>query len=255
MTTSNPIQIILNETKTDQQMASIDIIKSPIKYEILDLLRNGEMNFEQIVENLSKSKASISMHLRDLREEGIVKYKVDPTDNRKKIFYLNADFLGSIDSNKIKRSYKNQTKLLIDELIEIGDIEFSTLLTHTLTSLLMELGIDISPILQKIGNHMGEYIFSQIYDDDFEIFTDNISSYWQKNKLGKLYFENKNNIRITCIDCFESKNVPKSGRPICSIEKGMLETLFNRYFNFNLKIDETGCYSMDNEKCVYIIKP
>ena len=69
MTTSNPIQIILNENKTNSPMVNIDIIKSPMKYEILELLRHGEMNFEDIVENTKKSKASISMHLRDVRKK------------------------------------------------------------------------------------------------------------------------------------------------------------------------------------------
>ncbi|WP_295603019.1 hypothetical protein [uncultured Methanobrevibacter sp.] len=54
MTTSNPIQIILNENKTNSPMVNIDIIKSPMKYEILELLRHDEMNFEEIVENTSK---------------------------------------------------------------------------------------------------------------------------------------------------------------------------------------------------------
>ena len=131
MTTSNPIQIILNENKTNRPMVDIDIIKSPMKYEILDLLKHNEMNFEEIVENTSKSKASVSMHLRDLREEGIVNYKADPSDNRKKIFFLNADYLGSVDSNNIKKTHKNQTKLLIDKFIENGEIEYVVLLTHT----------------------------------------------------------------------------------------------------------------------------
>lgn len=255
MTTSNPIQIILNENNTNHQMVDIDIIKSPMKYEILYLLRYDEMNFEEIVKNTSKSKASVSMHLRDLREEGIVKYKADPSDNRKKIFYLNADFLGSIDSNNIKKTNKDQTKLLIDEFIEKGEIEFVVLLTHTFKSLLMEFGMDISPILQKIGNHIGEYLFSQLYDEDLDIFIDNISSYWSKNNLGNIYYEINHSIKITCIDCFESVNVPKSGTPICSLEKGMLETLFNRYFNFDLNIEEIMCYSMGDEKCVFELQP
>ena len=90
MTTSNPIQIILNNNKTNHPMVNIDIIKSPMKYELLELLRHDEMNFEDIVKNTSKSKASVSMHLRDLRKEGIVNYKADPEDNRKKIFYLSC---------------------------------------------------------------------------------------------------------------------------------------------------------------------
>lgn len=255
MTTSNPIQIILNENKTNHPMVDIDIIKSPMKYEILDLLRHDEMNFEEIVENTSRSKASVSMHLRDLREEGIVNYKADPSDNRKKIFYLNSEFLGSIDTNIIKKGQKGQTKLLIDEFIQNGDIEYVVLLTHTFKSLLMEFGMDISPILQKIGNYIGEYLFNQLYDEDLEIFADNISSYWKKNNLGKIYFEFENNIKITCIDCFESVNVPKSGVPICSLEKGMFETLFNKFFNFELNIEEIMCYSMGDGKCVYELQP
>ena len=255
MTTSNPIQIILNDKKTDQPLISLDIIKSPVKYEILELLRADEMNFEEIVENTSKSKASVSMHLRDLRKQGIVRYRADPTDNRKKIFYLNADYLGSIDSEKIRKTKKDQTKIMIDEFIEKGEIDFSLLLTHTFKSLLMEFGMDLSPVLQKTGNCIGEYLFSQLYDEDLEIFMDNISAYWLKNNLGKLYFKTGNCIKITCIDCFESVNVAKSGTPVCSLEKGMLETLFSSYFKFDLNIEEVMCYSMGDEKCVYELYP
>ena len=145
------------------------------------------------------------MHLRDLRKEGIVNYKADLTDNKKKIFYLNSDFLGSINTNKTKTLKKDQTKLLIDEFIEKGDVEYIILLTHTCKSLLLEFGMDISPVLQKIGNHIGEYLFSQLTDDDLETFTKNISKYWLKNNLGELSFNINNNIEITCTDCFESK--------------------------------------------------
>ena len=251
MTTSNPIQIILNDNKTDSPKINIDIIKSPMKYEILNLLRHNEMNFEEIVENTSKSKASISMHLRDLRKEGIVNYKADPTDNRKKIFYLNSDFLGSIDTNTTKSLKKDQTSLLIDEFIEKGDVEYLILLTHTFKSMLMEFGMDISPVLQKIGNHIGEYLFSQLKDDDLDIFTKNISQYWLRNNLGELSFNIKNNIEITCVDCFESRDIPRYGRPSCYLEKGMLEKLFSLYFNFDINIEEIMCYAMGDDKCVY----
>ena len=255
MTTSNPIQIILNENKTKTPMVNIEIIKSPIKYKILELLRHGEMNFEEIVENTSKSKASISMHLRDLRKEGIVNYRHDPIDQRKKIFYLNADFLGSIDTSKTKILKKDQTKLMIDEFIEKGDIEYIILLTHAFKSMILEFGMDISPVLQKIGNHIGEYLYSQLKSNDLETFTNNISQYWLKNNLGELSFKINKSIEITCIDCFESKESPILGIPGCHLEKGMLEKLFNLFFNLELKIDEIMCYSMGDEKCLYQLQP
>lgn len=255
MTTSKPIQIILNEHKTNSPMIDIDIIKSPMKYEILELLRHDPMNFEEIVENTSKSKASISMHLRDLRKEGIVNYKPHPDDNRRKIFYLSADFLGSIDTKKAKTVKRNQTKLLIDEFIEKGDIEYVILATQTFKSILMELGMDISPVLQKVGNHIGKYLFSQLKNDDLETFTKNISKYWLKNNLGELSFTIGHRIEITCVDCFESCGLPKSEKPSCHLEKGIFETLFSMFFDLELRIDEIMCYSMGDEKCVYQIQP
>ena len=255
MTTSNPIQIILNEHESNRPLIDIDIIKSPMKYEILELLRHDAMNFEDIVKNTAKSKASVSMHLRDLRKEGIVNYKADPEDNRRKIFYLNADFLGSIDSNKIKTVKKDQTKLMIDELIDNDEIEYLILLTHTFKSLLMEFGMDISPILQKMGNYIGEYLFHKLKSEDLDIFMENISKYWMENNLGQLSFKTDNYIKITCIDCFESRYIPKFGKPICYLEKGMLEKLFNMFFNFELEIEEIMCYAMGDEKCVYTLQP
>lgn len=255
MTISDPIQIILNNKKPNHQTVNIDIIKSPMKYEILELLRHNEMYFEDIVKNTSKSKASVSMHLRDLRKEGIVSYKADLQDNRKKIFYLNSEYLGSIDSNRIKLAKKNQTKLMVDEFIQNGEIEYLILLTHTFKSLLFEFGMDISPVLQKVGNHVGEYLYEQLKDDDFDIYLKNISRYWHENNLGELSFDIKNNIEITCKNCFESSNSSKSGLPSCFLEKGMFETLFEKYFNFDLNIMETKCYSMGDDKCVYELEP
>lgn len=255
MTTSNPIQIILNSNKANHPMVNIDIIKSPMKYELLELLRHDEMNFEDIVKNTSKSKASVSMHLRDLRKEGIVNYKADPNDNRKKIFYLNSEYLGSIDSNRIKLIKKNQTESLIDEFIRNGDIDYVILLTHTFKSLLSEFGMDISPVLQKVGNKIGDYLYEQLKDDDLDVFMKNISKYWYENNLGTLSFNVENKIEITCVDCFESFNGAKLGQPSCFLEKGMFETLFNKYFKFDLKIIETKCYSMGDDRCFYEIEP
>lgn len=82
------IQLWMGNKNKEKDDGSLDIslIRSPTKYEIIRLLNNNELSFEEIVKNTSKSKPTISMHLKSLREEGIVKYKMDPSDNRKKFF-------------------------------------------------------------------------------------------------------------------------------------------------------------------------
>ena len=49
MTTPNPIQILYNHNDLDDSAVDINIVKSPAKFEIIELLRNEEMSFEDIV--------------------------------------------------------------------------------------------------------------------------------------------------------------------------------------------------------------
>ena len=83
MQEQRPIQIFSNSEKS----IGINVVKSPVKLTILEMLRADEMEFDEIVRNTGKSKSTVSVHLKSLREKGIVSYKIHPNDNRKKIFY------------------------------------------------------------------------------------------------------------------------------------------------------------------------
>ncbi|MBR2557205.1 MAG: ArsR family transcriptional regulator [Methanobrevibacter sp.] len=254
MTTPNPIQILYNHNDLDDSAVDINIVKSPAKFEIIELLRNEEMSFEDIVLNVSKSKSAVSVHLKSLREVGIVNYKLDPSDNRRKIFYLESDFIGSINTKKISRK-ENKTDLLINEFVEKGEIEYVLLFVKIFKSVLIDFGIDFNPILETIGEHIGSCLFNQLYDEDIHVYTDNISEYWLENNLGKISFDLKHNIKIKCMECFECHSIQKTGKPMCFLEKGMYKKLFSEFFKFDMSIEEIRCHSMGDEECVFELVP
>ncbi len=247
MTTSNPIHIISNPDD-----GKIGIIKSPMKYEILKLLGQSEMNFDEIVENTARSKAVVSLHLKDLRKEGIVDYKSDPSDNRKRIFYMKSKMLASIDSNHTKPHIN--TDEMVKKLIANGNDAYLLVLIHTLKAMMAENSIEATPIFKSLGNHLGEYVFSKVYDEDFDRFIYNISRYWADNGLGYLHFHIENTIRITCHESFESSMIEKTGRPECNVAAGMFERLFLRYLDCEVRVCELQCYSMGDGKCVFEIE-
>lgn len=226
------------------------MIKSPVKLVILEMLREHEMEFDEIVSNTGKSKSTISVHLKALRELGIVTYKSDPKDNRKKIFYLNSKYLGSLDSS--------DNKTLATDLIEYllnKNNNFPLLLFHTLRSMLIQEGIIIDPILQNTGKKMGEALFSKLYDENIEIFIKNISDFWQDNNLGKLNINLGQIIKITAIDCFECGYLPKTGKPACFLDAGIFESLFELYFKMPVNVTEVKCYTMGDGQCTFEIEP
>lgn len=250
MSEQKPIQIFSN---SDDNIG-VNVIKSPVKLTILEMLRDRDMEFDEIVSNTGKSKSTVSVHLKSLRESGIISYKVHPIDNRKKIFYLNSKYIGSVDISEPKEIEETQEDYLIKNIVEV-DAEFSTLLFHTLKAMLIQEGINIDPILQSTGNKIGKSIFDKLYDDDLNVFMDNLADFWQRKGLGRLTFDVGQIIKITTYDCFECGLLPKTGKPACFLDTGILEGLFSEFFNLPVSVIETQCYTMGDEKCVFEIEP
>ena len=172
MNDQRPVQIFSNLNDN----VGINVVKSPVKLTILEMLRDRDMEFDEIVSNTGKSKSTISVHLKSLRENGIISYKINPEDNRKKIFYLNSKYLGSVNISEPKEIEETKSDYLVKNLID-EDAEFSTVLFHTLKSMLIQEGVNIDPILQSTGNSIGKSIFNRMYDDDLDIFIENIADF------------------------------------------------------------------------------
>ena len=250
MKEQKPIQIFSN---FDEKIG-VNVIKSPVKLTILEMLRDSDMEFDEIVNNTGKSKSTVSVHLKSLRENGIISYRVHPVDNRKKIFYLNSKYIGSVNIAEPKEIKETQADYLIENLVD-DDAEFSTLLFHTLKSMLIQEGINIDPILQSTGNCIGNSIFGKLYDDELDIFMRNIATFWENKGLGRLSFEVGQIIRITTFDCFECELLPRTGKPACFLDTGIFEALFTQYFKLPVSVIETQCYTMGDEKCVFEVEP
>lgn len=250
MSNQKPVQIFSN---ADENIG-VNVIKSPVKLTILEMLRNNDMEFDEIVNNTGKSKSTVSVHLKSLRESGIISYRVHPVDNRKKIFYLNSKYIGSVNVSEPKEIEETQSDYLLKNIVE-EDAEFSTLLFHTLKAMLIQEGVNIDPILQSTGNRIGRSIFQKIYDDDLDVFMNNISDFWQRKGLGRLTFEVGQIIKITTYDCFECELLPKTGKPACFLDTGIFEGLFTEFFNLPVSVIETQCYTMGDEKCVFEVEP
>lgn len=250
MSEQKPIQIFSN---LDENIG-VNVVKSPVKLIILEMLRDRDMEFDEIVSNTGKSKSTVSVHLKSLRESGIISYRVHPVDNRKKIFYLNSKYIGSVNITEPKEIEQTRSDYLIENLVE-DDAEFSTLLFHTLKSMLIQEGVNIDPIMQSTGNSIGKSIFEKMYDEDLDVFMDNIADFWQRKGLGRLTYKIGQIIKITTYDCFECQLLPKTGKPACFLDTGIFEGLFTAFFNMPVSVIETQCYTMGDEKCVFEIEP
>lgn len=249
MIKQKPLQIF----SKDADMG-IDVVKSPVKLTILEMLRSNDMEFDEIVKNTGKSKSTISVHLKSLREDGIISYRLGESDSRRKIFYLNSKYLASVDVSKKNEIEETRAEYLIENIVE-NDGDFTVLLFHTLRSMLIQEGINIDPVLHSTGIRMGQSLYNKLYDDDLEVFIGNIAEFWETKGLGKLSFKLGQIIKITAADCFECELLPKTGKPACYLDTGIFQALFSEFFGLPVRVIEIQCCTMGDENCVFEVEP
>jgi len=230
----------------------IRAIRSPVKVRILTLLRDQEMPFDEIVGSIGKVKSTISVHLRDLEDQGIIGSKGNPDDARKKLFFMKADFLGHASPKERLTDTLRESRAR-EVTPESEPAEFYRLMFRSIRVSLLEEGINIDPILHRAGFSVGKQVYPSIAARDPDTFLSNTARFWDHHRLGKVTVESQDPISLKVTDCFECGDLPRIGRPACAFEGGLLLALFSDYFGEEPLVCETACYAMGNRYCRFVI--
>jgi predicted hydrocarbon binding protein len=231
----------------------IQAVDSPVKLKILAMLNAREMAFEEIVARTRKAKSTISVHLQDLSEAGLIRSRMDPQDARKKIFLLDSTFLGGAHSGG--RDQFNIDQFIPGSIPGDGNIaDFYRLVMSTIRMSLISEGISIEPVLRNAGERVGKAIYHTVADQDYGVLVANLQDFWEKYSLGHLEPAGTDPITLMIYDCFECVDLPVLGRPACAFEEGMLSAIFSGYFGERNIAVETGCYSMGDSFCRFEVR-
>lgn len=230
----------------------IQAVDSPVKAKILSMLREGELNFDQIVELSGKAKSTVSVHLKKLVNDGIIDSKPDPKDSRKKIFFISSEYLGDLSQEKLGNDIEDYVS---NYVMSNGDpFEFFRLMFKTIRVGLVKQGINIDPILHEAGINVGNALYERVYDADMDKFLENIAQFWETHYLGSVEVKNLEPLVINVSECYECRHLPYLGKPACAFDAGILKALFSAYFKDKRKVNETKCYAMGDKYCSFVIE-
>jgi predicted hydrocarbon binding protein/DNA-binding HxlR family transcriptional regulator len=229
------------------------VVDSPIRIKILNLLREKERKFDEIVDLSGKAKSTISEHLKKLYEEGIVDSKIDPEDARKKIFSLKSEYLGELSREKL---FKEDLKKYVQSYLESdgSPFEFFRLLFQTMRVSLISQGISVDPILHEAGFQVGETLYPSLKAPDDQKFLENIAQFWDSHQLGRVELKSTDPLVINVYDCFECKGLPYMGKTACAFDSGLLMALFSAHYNKPREVTETKCYATGDDYCQFFVE-
>ena len=228
------------------------VVDSPVRIEILRMVMTGEQRFDDIVRRIGRAKSTVSVHLRDMIEDGILAERTDENDARRKFLYLDARYLGTIAAPGCSMPAGWEDQPVLGNSIRPASV--FRLIFNTIRTSLLQSGVNIEPVLFSAGIRAGNEVAEIVSDSSNREFLKNLSEFFRSNELGKITIEEGNPLVITVTDCYECQDLPKIGRPACSFDCGLLTAVFNRQTGDEVDVTETHCYAAGDPFCRFVIK-
>jgi len=228
------------------------VVDSPTRSRILDLLGSGELSFEEIVSRTGRAKSTISVHLRDLVNDGVLASRTDPGDGRRKYFYIDSEYLGRLSDAERLEADLGHILAGYDPLS--GDLPaFYRAMFRAVRVTLLADGVNIDPILHAAGTHLGRRLARAFEGMPLEELLPAMGRFWEEHGLGRLSVVSTEPLTIEILDCFECVDLPYLGRPACAFDCGLLEAIFSAYHGAAASVIETACYAMGDGRCRFEI--
>lgn len=231
--------------------SGIVALDSPVKLKILELLRNGATSFDELVEQSSKAKSTISVHLDDLQELNLIQEKTFPNDRRKKFFVLNSICL-AYSEPPLRRQYSEHLNNFT--FPEPNGEDFMTHLFHTIRFGMEAYGFDPKPIMKRLGNDVGTKIGQKFRADDYDGVLSELSSFWKEHKLGDMRIIQSSSPAILVNNCYHCGRMPNVGKTLCSMDEGIIEGVFTSRLNMRCSVKETECYGTGHDHCKFVVE-
>lgn len=224
-------------------------IGSPVKLQILNLLREEPRSFDEIVKFTAKAKSTISVHLNNLRSCELVEENIDPEDRRRKVYSLTSRYMGCSQEPFIER-YRS----LLEKAPAYGNDRFcfAEILLHALYFGFEAYGIDNAPIIKTIGSDLGRSISPIFGSETFEELLREIGNFLEYQ--GKCRVTTLVNIPALQIeDDFKARSIPVIGKPFCTLREGIIEGILRGKFEKEYRVTEIECYGSGHEHCLFKI--
>jgi hypothetical protein len=227
-------------------------VKGGVKRQILHLIQDRSMGFDDIVRAAARAKSTVSKHMRDLEDEGLILSFPDKDDKRKKQYILVARPLG----RSTRKASKLDRKTIRDISTAMeGRGDFLNAVLRSIRYRFDALGIDVAPMLYHLGREIGTAIGMGMVSEDLDGVVKEVSGFWKEHGLGTIEVLEREPLTFIVTDCYECANMPDVGRTLCAFDEGILEAIFYTRLKQEFRIKEIECWGTGYSHCKYLALP
>lgn len=211
-------------------------VGNPVRRRILARMAGRELTVPEMIAVTRLTKSTLSTHLALLYKERFVGYREDPTDRRKKRYYLISRRICS------GRPHDPASVPASDGPAALGVAGgVPKALLRSLIAELRGAGLDLQPVLRETGRRVGELAGRSEAAEGAQGWADRASTFWEENGLGRLEIvEDGTDPIVTVRECRLCCEGPGATHMMCTLTAGLLEGMASETFRTAIEAIEEG---------------
>ncbi len=196
-------------------------VQSGIQRRILQALRDGDMTPTEISYIVGRSRSTISVHLENMVNSGLIDCKKSEIDGRNKVYFIRSDPL--IKSKKPDKRALSMSGTIFQDISKNPE-SASNLILRSLILTSDGVGLDMAPMMFSIGCDVAGYLLPKMESHSVSGTLDLAKQWFDKFDLGELCVYSKDPITILFRDTVDLTQT--SAETMASFVSGFLVTLF-----------------------------
>ena len=247
----------MDEKKTDafdvySTTTGLRQISNPVRQKILSELQRHDLSLSEIAQLTGKAQSTLSVHLDKMVKEGLIGFRDDPEDNRRKIFYLVSRPVGSsvVPREDLMKHVENTIARSIGTP--------STFLKGVIRSIVIgmeAIGFNMDPVLKDIGRQIGVEIAKRIKANNVEGIITEVKEFFKIHDLGEVNVYALHPVTLIIKDEYDCSKAPDVGRTLCLMNEGILEAIFEQKLGMPARVTKSETFGTQFNFCKYVIEP
>ncbi|MEM2943392.1 MAG: ArsR family transcriptional regulator [Methanomassiliicoccales archaeon] len=228
-------------------------VSNPLRQRILLELQKRELSLSDISDITGKAQSTISGHLEELVKDDLISFKDDPTDSRRKVYFLISKPIGS------SAEPREDLKLAIGNTIA-GSIGLpSSFLKGVIRSIIIgmeSIGLRMEPMLRDIGRLIGAEISKRIKSSTLDGVIKEIKIFYEQHELGEVCVYSVRPLILIIRDEYNCHRMPETGRSFCILNEGIIGGILESCMGMRLSIImDAECLASGYSHCKYYVEP
>ena len=161
----------------------IVIITNGVRVRILDELSKRNLSLTELVDLTGKAQSTLSVHLESMVNDGVIKSREDPEDNRRKIYSISSLRVAETKTPD-SESFEKAREIFAD-MVDYPD-KIGNYMIYFLYTIMDSRGLSVGPLAEIIGSIHAQAIGGKIQKGPIEDVVDQIRKYYTFANMGKV---------------------------------------------------------------------